>query len=135
MSGGIQKKRYTVMNISEESEGGTAVVPPIICCRKCGAAIAGNVNYCSNCGAKQNAGDAWYYRPVWILLLALFVLGPFALPLVWKSKRMGPGFKVLMAAMILIYTAYCVYFTYKVVVFQVREMGELNRLLQQIRKP
>ncbi len=123
------------MNISEENEGGAGVTPPIICCRKCGAAIAASVNYCSNCGTKQNTGEAWYYRPVWIMLLALFVLGPFALPLVWKSKRMGRGFKVLMAAMILGYTAYCVYITYKLVAFQMREIDELSGLLQQIRNP
>ena len=114
-----------------------SAVPPVLTtavCHKCSAIIAADANYCSRCGKKQRQGDAWYYHPVWILVLAFFVLGPFALLLVWKSQKMGTAFKLIMAAMILAYTWYCFYFTYRLVMFEVREFGQLNDVLHQIRQ-
>ena len=47
----------------------------------------------------------WFYS-VWSVLLALFVvLGPFGLPLLWKSPRFSQGMKVLLTAATVVYTA------------------------------
>jgi len=46
----------------------------------------------------------WFYS-VWSVLLALFVvLGPFGLPLLWKSPRFSRGAKVLLTALTAVYT-------------------------------
>lgn len=47
----------------------------------------------------------WFYS-VWSVLLALFVvLGPFGLPLLWRSPRFSRGMKVLLTAATVVYTA------------------------------
>lgn len=120
---------------SKENEREDAFAPPIIRCHKCGATVAANANYCSNCGAKQTTKEAWYYQPVWILVLALFVLGPFALPLVWKSQKMGRSIKIILAILILAYTSYCVYLTYVITMTQLQQFNEINAIVNDIIKP
>ena len=46
-------------------------------CVKCGKAIVASSAFCPHCGKRQTKGDAWYYHPVWILLLAFLAIGPF----------------------------------------------------------
>jgi hypothetical protein len=47
----------------------------------------------------------WFYS-VWSVLLALFVvLGPFGLPLLWRSPRFSRRMKVLLTAATVVYTA------------------------------
>jgi hypothetical protein len=46
----------------------------------------------------------WYYKPVGITLLTIFVLGPFALPLVRRSPVIGPRGRSIGTALILAYT-------------------------------
>ena len=62
-------------------------------CWRCDHAIDAEDRYCRACGAGQGAALAWYYRPVWIALLALTALGPFALPLIWRTPAIGRGGK------------------------------------------
>jgi hypothetical protein len=49
---------------------------------------------------------AWYHHPLAIALLAVFVLGPLALPLVWRSPALGTTARWAATALILAYTAY-----------------------------
>jgi hypothetical protein len=49
-------------------------------------------------------GVAWYYKPVGIVLLTLFVLGPFSLPLVWRSPAISPSGRWIGTALIVVYT-------------------------------
>ena len=69
---------------------------------------------------------------MWIIILALFVLGPFALVLVWKSPKIGVPLKIIMAIAILIYTFYCVVLTYKVFMIEIRQFNEINAILNDI---
>ncbi len=107
-----------------------ALPPPLpVFCYKCRFPVEPGARYCSRCGANQQRGQAWYYHPVWILVLALLVLGPFALILVWKSRRMGPVMKWALALVITVYSVYCIYLIYIVTAFTVRQMLELNHML------
>lgn len=47
---------------------------------------------------------AWYYTPAGITLLTLFVLGPLALPLVWRSPAISPRGRRIGTALVLAYT-------------------------------
>lgn len=47
---------------------------------------------------------AWYHRPVAIALLAVFVLGPLALPLVWRTPALGPRGRWIASVLIVAYT-------------------------------
>jgi len=101
-------------------------------CKSCGKTIESAFRYCPHCGKSQEQGAAWYYHPIWILLLALLILGPFALPLVWKSSRMNPTEKAVMAAAILAYTAVVLYFMYWTVALTLKTMNELLRVMGPI---
>ncbi|MDP7638638.1 MAG: hypothetical protein QGG73_02830, partial [Candidatus Hydrogenedentes bacterium] len=79
-------------------------------CVYCRKAIGAEDAFCRHCGKLQSAGSAWYYEPLWVAILAFLAIGPFALILVWKSTRMGPVTKYILAALILLYTAVTAYF-------------------------
>lgn len=51
----------------------------------------------------------WYLRPVSVILLMFFVLGPFALPLLYKSPKFSKTSKIVLTIIIVIYTSYVVY--------------------------
>jgi len=46
----------------------------------------------------------WYLRPFWVLVLLFFVLGPLALPYLWKSPRFSQGLKVALTVVVIAYT-------------------------------
>jgi len=56
---------------------------------------------------ETNAKDniAWYHRPLVVILLMFVVLGPFALPLLFKSPAFSYRAKVILTVLVLIYTA------------------------------
>lgn len=47
---------------------------------------------------------SWYHTPLGIALLALFVLGPLALPLIWRSPALGPRGRWIGSLLLLAYT-------------------------------
>jgi hypothetical protein len=55
--------------------------------------------------AEEKQALSWYHTPVGIALLAVFVLGPLALPLVWRSPAFGSRGRAIGTALILLYTA------------------------------
>ena len=57
-------------------------------CWSCDHAVELEDRYCGYCGQGQGAFLGWYYRPLWIVVLALTALGPLALPLVWRTPRL-----------------------------------------------
>ena len=46
----------------------------------------------------------WYYRPFWVLVLLFVVLGPLALPNLWKSPRFSQGLKIALTIAVVAYT-------------------------------
>ena len=46
----------------------------------------------------------WYLRPLWVVVLLFFVLGPLALPYLWKSPRFSHGIKVALTIAVIAYT-------------------------------
>lgn len=78
----------------------------------CDAAVAFDAQYCSRCGVELRAGTAaprgarWYHN-VWVVLfLILFVLGPFALPLIWKNPRLSHTEKLALSGVALAYLVF-----------------------------
>ena len=54
--------------------------------------------------AQADDHPAWYYKPVGIVVLTLFVLGPLSLPLVWRSPVISPRGRWIGTALIIAYT-------------------------------
>ena len=46
----------------------------------------------------------WYYRPWAVVVLLFLVLGPFGLPLLWKSPSFTRGWKIVLTVAMAIYT-------------------------------
>ncbi len=47
----------------------------------------------------------WYYRPLWVLILLFLVLGPFGLPILWRSPGFSRPVKIVLTILVLAYTA------------------------------
>ena len=46
----------------------------------------------------------WYYRPVWVLVLLFLVLGPLALPYLWRSPSFSRRLKIVLTVLVIAYT-------------------------------
>jgi hypothetical protein len=75
-------------------------------CWQCDHPIARDDRYCPHCAQGQGAYLQWYYRPLWIAVLALTVLGPFVLPIVWRTPRLDRTGKMIATILVLAITAY-----------------------------
>jgi hypothetical protein len=91
-------------------------------CPKCSRRVELGDLYCRHCGSRlhwQSRGEpqaeAWYLHPVAIILLGFLVLGPFVLPLVWRSPLMPTWGKWTLTILLLAYTAFLVVLTIWVV--------------------
>jgi len=56
----------------------------------------------------------WYLKPLVVILLLFFVLGPFGLPLLFKSPGFGKTWKVILALAVVVYTVYLIFVTVKI---------------------
>ena len=75
-------------------------------CWRCDRAIDANDGYCRACGEGQGRALAWYYRPLWIVVLALTALGPFAVVLIMRTPRLSRGAKWVASAVLLAFFAW-----------------------------
>ena len=74
---------------------------PPTSCPHCHHPIGLEDNFCSYCGRNLHPGHGFFYSHTGIILLTL-LLGPFAFPWVWMSKRIGPGAKIFYGCCMLI---------------------------------
>ncbi len=93
-------------------------LPTPATCAGCGAFVPAHAAYCSQCGRPMHPTDApagrkpkWYYNQ-WLILFLLtpVALGPFALPLLWKSPRFTPAAKLVLTLLTLVWTAAFVWY-------------------------
>jgi len=75
-------------------------------CWRCGHLIDAADRYCRRCGQGQGAWLPWYYKPIWLVVLGLTVLGPFVLPLVWRTPRLGRTEKWIVSVLLIAIFAY-----------------------------
>ena len=101
-------------------------------CGSCGKPIEPADKFCRHCGRRQDRGAVWYYQPTSILLLSLAVLGPFGLILVWKAPRISRTAKWILAAVILVYSLWVMWWCWRVVIQAVQQLGEIANELKGI---
>ena len=63
-------------------------------CPACHLLIEETDNFCRHCGRSLKPGESFFYSHTGIILMAV-VLGPFALPFVWLSKRISTAAKII----------------------------------------
>ena len=71
-------------------------------------------------------GEKWYHSVLAVLLALFFVLGPFGLPILWKSPRFTREWKWIFTALTLLYTAFLLWFTGSAVQESLRLISQQN---------
>jgi hypothetical protein len=57
----------------------------------------------------------WHLRPISVVLFLFFVLGPFGLPLLYKSPRFSRTSKIILTIAVVIYTFYLIFLSLEIV--------------------
>jgi hypothetical protein len=60
---------------------------------------------------------------LWTFFIAVAVVGPFALPLLWRNPRFRPSTKILGTIVIALVTWFCIWFMKKSAEFATGMMG------------
>jgi hypothetical protein len=95
-------------------------------CRQCAAALDADDNYCRRCGTPTHVGvmlgiapavklSAIWESPLVILPMLFFVLGPLALPLLWRSSRFTRHWKIALTSFVVAWTVALVWATWVIV--------------------
>ena len=58
---------------------------------------------------KEDRKIKWYLRPIGVVVLLFFVLGPFGLPLLYKSPKFSKASKVMLTIVVILYTSYLIF--------------------------
>jgi hypothetical protein len=79
---------------------------------------------------KEDGKIKWYLRPISVVLLLFFVLGPFGLPLLYKSPKFSKTLKIILTIVVIIYTSYLVFASLEIGKELYRRIGELQDTLK-----
>jgi hypothetical protein len=79
---------------------------------------------------KEDEKIEWYLRPVSVVLLLFFVLGPFGLPLLYKSPKLSKTTKIILTIIIIIYSSYLIFASLEIGKKLYIRMGELQDILK-----
>jgi hypothetical protein len=72
----------------------------------------------------------WYLRPISVFLLLFFVLGPFGLPLLYKSPAFGKRLKIILTIAVILYTFYLIFASLEIAKQLYGRMAELQDMLR-----
>ena len=64
--------------------------------------------------SKEEGKVKWYLNPMSVVLLLFFVMGPFALPLLYKSPKFSKTLKIILTVVVIVYTSYLVFASLKI---------------------
>ncbi len=79
---------------------------------------------------KEDGKAKWYLRPMSVVLLLFFVLGPFGLPLLYKSPAFSKTLKIILTIIVIIYTSYLIFASLEIARQLYTRMGELQEMLK-----
>jgi polyferredoxin len=79
---------------------------------------------------KEHPKTKWYLRPISVVLLLFFVLGPFGLPLLYKSPDFGKTSKIILTVAVVLYTSYLIFVSLEIGRELYMRMEELQELLK-----
>ncbi|MBI3008703.1 MAG: hypothetical protein HYY56_04220 [Candidatus Omnitrophica bacterium] len=79
---------------------------------------------------KEDEKIKWYLKPVSVVILLFFVLGPLALPLLYKSPKFNKTFKIILTIIVILYTAYFIFVSLEIANKIYRGTEELQNILK-----
>jgi hypothetical protein len=71
----------------------------------------------------------WYLKPIVVILLLFFVLGPFGLPLLYKSPKFSKKLKIILTVIVILYTTYLMVVSVEIGI-KLLQMGEYQGMLK-----
>ena len=79
---------------------------------------------------KEQENVKWYLHPITVVLLLFFVLGPFGLPLLYKSPKFSKTLKIILTVVVILYTSYLIFASLEIARQLYSRMGELQEILK-----
>ena len=79
---------------------------------------------------KEDRKTRWYLRPISVVLFLFFVLGPFGLPLLYKSPEFGKASKIVLTIVVIAYTSYLIFISLEIARDLYERTGEIQELLR-----
>ena len=80
--------------------------------------------------SKEDEKVKWYLSPISVVLLLFFILGPFGLPLLYKSPKFSKTSKIILTIAVIIYTSYLIFASLEIARQLYSGMGELQDMLK-----
>lgn len=81
---------------------------------------------------REDEKEKWYLKPVSVVLSLFFVLGPFGLPLLYKSPRFSRKAKIILTIAVLIYTFYLIFISIDIAGELYKRMDEFKEILGRL---
>ena len=75
---------------------------------------------------KEGEEVKWYLKPINVLLALFVVLGPFGLPLLYKSPKFNKLSKIMLTIVVIVYTLLLIYGTLEMVRFTYEKIEALR---------
>ena len=75
---------------------------------------------------KEGEEVKWYLKPINVLLALFVVLGPFGLPLLYKSPKFNKLSKIILTIVVIVYTLLLIYGTLEMVRFTYEKIEALQ---------
>ncbi len=100
------------MDGTDGSSGRTPLDNGSARCKFCRRELREDFLFCPFCGGRIGPRDqSWtkWYHSRWAILLALALLGPFALPIVWSHPRYSVATKTVLTLLTLVLTVLLIY--------------------------
>jgi hypothetical protein len=107
------------------------IIPKIVC-QRCRASLDADDNYCRRCGAptvNAQSESRWWESPWVIVPMLLLVIGPLALPMLWRSRQFSQLWKIILTVLVTILTAWL---CWRLWVAMQQTAAALDRIEQQL---
>ena len=79
---------------------------------------------------KEDEKVKWYLRPISVVLLLFFILGPLGLPLLYRSPKFSKTSKIILTIAVIIYTSYLIFASLEIARQLYGGMGELQDMVK-----
>ena len=98
-------------------------------CRRCGVPLVASAPRTDTRDTSKATGG-WLEHPLVVLAAMLLMLGPFGLPLLWRSRRFSHSWKILLTGIVLSVATFVVltlWYVFHVALGPLRELGNVGR--------
>ncbi len=130
----MERDEETALSSAGPGQTSSVNAATMMACGSCGRVISAGDAFCRYCGKPQGRKKkvAWYYEPVWILILGFVVVGPLVLPLVILSPKLSVPVKWVISIALLAYTFALVYVGWEMIVLVWNAYSQFNDQMRGI---